>query len=124
VLMVKEQGGCTLEDWRVRWRTVIVWSWAVTSLRFFGRLSRYEFKYEVFLGILYILFLNPYQRISTAIRINSRELRASRDILGDEITPELSGPRNKTKIRHGNKAYMVAFWCFALYLEPLKTSHS
>jgi hypothetical protein len=124
VLMVKERGERTLEDWRVRWRTVIVWSWAVTSLRFLGRLSRYEFKYEVFLGVLYILFLNPYQRISTAIRINSRELRAFRDILGDEIAPELSGPRNKTKTWHGNKAYMVAFWCFALYLELLKTSHS
>jgi hypothetical protein len=96
----------------------------VTSLRFLGRLSRYEFKYEVFLGALYILFLNPYQRISTATRINSREPRAFRDILGDEVAPKLSGPRNKPKIWHGNKAYMVAFWRFALYLELLKTSHS
>ena len=29
----------TLLDWRVRWRTVMVWSCAVTSLRFFGRLG-------------------------------------------------------------------------------------
>lgn len=33
-----EGGKGTLEDWRVRWRTVMVWSWAVTSERFFGRL--------------------------------------------------------------------------------------
>jgi hypothetical protein len=103
---------------------VIVWSWAVTSLRFLGRLLGYKFRYEVFWRVLYILFLNPYRRISTVIRIDSKKPRAFRDILGDEIAPKLSGHRNKPKIWHENKAYMVAFWCFALYLELLKTNHS
>jgi hypothetical protein len=41
----ERRGGHTLEDWRVRWRTVIVWSWAVTSLRFFGRLVLCQYCY-------------------------------------------------------------------------------
>lgn len=40
-----EGGEHTLEAWRVRWRTVMVWSWAVTSLRVLGRLEGDEGQY-------------------------------------------------------------------------------
>jgi hypothetical protein len=49
----------TFVDWRVLWRTVIVWSWAVTSLRFFGRLwIDLETANTLYLGSS--LFLNPW----------------------------------------------------------------
>ncbi len=42
-------GGCyTLELWRVRWRTVMVWSWAVTSFKFLGRLSLNQYNRGTF----------------------------------------------------------------------------
>lgn len=53
----------TLDAWRVRCRTVMVWSWAVTSLRFFGRLFCFHDQTVSSLLLLIgpdILFLNPW----------------------------------------------------------------
>jgi hypothetical protein len=54
-----EGEGLALVDWRVRWRTVIVWSWAVTSLRFLGRLG-FELEAAHTRYLRSSLFLNPW----------------------------------------------------------------